>query len=251
MVKALFKQHPVDDSKLIHLRLDKERVKQSEWRKKSSEGGKRGAEKRWGKDRSGISNGIGVVKPEDVQCSEGGIALQSSVFSLQTSVITPTSPEDGRGGIVSRRDFEKEFDEFWDYYPEHRKTNRYRAQSAWSEMRHQLPHHSELMHALKAFKNSHEWKKENGKMVPGPHAWLLEKRWGDAPAYKKPSAPILVSAPCLPVVDEDHAISWFRDEYEGGEIDGIPISEYNRPFRMWHHLAQKAYLDHLKNLQLQ
>ena len=152
---------------------------------------------------------------------------------------------------AGKRNMEKDFDEFWAAYPEHRKTNQYRAQSAWSEVRHLLPTNPELIHALEAFKNSHEWKKENGKMVPGPHTWLLEKRWGDAPAYKKPAGPVLTSAPFIPVVDEDHAIAWFRDEYEGGEIEGIPISEYNQPLRMWHNTAQKAYLDHLKNLQLQ
>lgn len=35
------------------------------------------------------------------------------------------------------------------------------------------------MDKLKIFKNSKEWKKENGKYVPMPITWLQQKRWED------------------------------------------------------------------------
>ena len=140
----------------------------------------------------------------------------------------------------SARDLQKDFDEFWAAYPEHRKTNLYRGQSAWSEMRHHLPSQDELMHALEAFKHNSEWKKENGKMVPSPHLWLSEKRWLDAPAYKAQKKPSGESPRPLPDIDEDAALSWLRDR--GGIIEQIPVDEYKKPFAQWPDYAQSAYL---------
>lgn len=46
VVQAMFQHDPLDDSRLIHDRLEVELAKQDEWRRKSSEGGKKGAESR-------------------------------------------------------------------------------------------------------------------------------------------------------------------------------------------------------------
>lgn len=50
LVKECFMPHPSKIGFLTNPRLQLERQKQEEWREKSSEGGKKGAEKRWGKD---------------------------------------------------------------------------------------------------------------------------------------------------------------------------------------------------------
>ena len=57
------------------------------------------------------------------------------------------------------------FEDFWDKYPEIRKTNKYRAQTEWSAARFVLPSNKDILNALDAFVASQEWKKENGKFI--------------------------------------------------------------------------------------
>lgn len=52
VVKKCFTAHPTEPGKLVHPRLDKERIKQAEWSKKSSEGGKKSAESRRNKKKT-------------------------------------------------------------------------------------------------------------------------------------------------------------------------------------------------------
>jgi uncharacterized protein YdaU (DUF1376 family) len=48
LVVSCFKQHPTEPSRLIHMRLEAERVKQEAWRQKSAEGGKKSSSVRSG-----------------------------------------------------------------------------------------------------------------------------------------------------------------------------------------------------------
>lgn len=54
VVKRCFKQSSSNPERLIHPRLEVEREKQRAWHEKSVEGGKKSAEKRWGKDKGGL-----------------------------------------------------------------------------------------------------------------------------------------------------------------------------------------------------
>ena len=36
-----------------------------------------------------------------------------------------------------------------------------------------------MMQALEKFKNSNEWKSNNGQFIPHPTSWLNQKRWED------------------------------------------------------------------------
>jgi uncharacterized protein YdaU (DUF1376 family) len=103
-VKARFVPHAEDPTRLIHLRLEKERRKQAAWRKKSSDGGKKGANIRW---KHNLRN-IGVVKAPLQGSSDdgdsGGVALQSSSSSSSSF---PLSPPRG-GGRKRRSDVRRE-----------------------------------------------------------------------------------------------------------------------------------------------
>lgn len=102
-VKAMFNQHTTD-GKLIHDRLDHERSKQSEWSRKSSEGGKKSAELRKGGSR--------VVQPP--YQPKGNITSTSTSSNisnkLDISVVLP---------------FDSElFKQAWVDFSEHRKSKR-------------------------------------------------------------------------------------------------------------------------------
>lgn len=57
VVQAMFVKHKSDDTKLVHERLEKERKKQAEWKKKSSQAGIKSAEVRRGKRKSDVNVG--------------------------------------------------------------------------------------------------------------------------------------------------------------------------------------------------
>ena len=126
---------------------------------------------------------------------------------------------DGIQDIPIGRDWEQDFVEFWNEYPEHRKGNRYRAESEWSAVRLLLPTQAALLEALRAFKSSSEWKRENGKYIPAPHVWLSERRWQDAPAYSAPKKAPSTSKP-IPLVDQSAADAWLEENYSFAEHPG-------------------------------
>lgn len=65
VVKKCFIPDPIDNTKLIQPRLQKEIVKQAEWSKKSSKAGKKSAEKRWGSKGSDKDKvGYKMVEPK-------------------------------------------------------------------------------------------------------------------------------------------------------------------------------------------
>ncbi len=61
-LKACFITSPTDPQRLIHGRLDKERIKQADFKKKMAEAGTNGAKKRWGgkkAPKNPENNGVG------------------------------------------------------------------------------------------------------------------------------------------------------------------------------------------------
>lgn len=86
VVKGCFNQSVSDPLRLVNTRLELEREKQRVWSEKSSTGGKKAAEKRWGSKRGKVR----VVKPKRNHPGKGGIALQSS-SSSSNNIIIPES----------------------------------------------------------------------------------------------------------------------------------------------------------------
>ena len=82
VVRKCFQPHPTIPGKLINLRLLKEKEKQSIWREKSSEGGKKSAKLRELKDKKGFKGGSRVVQPP---YQPNGNSSSSSSFSSSSS----------------------------------------------------------------------------------------------------------------------------------------------------------------------
>jgi hypothetical protein len=143
-----------------------------------------------------------------------------------------TETETETENTIKEKSWVDGFEEFWNAYPEERRKNRYRTESAWSEVRHNLPPVSNLLNAVEAFKHSKEWKQDNGKFIPSPWVWLQERRWQDAPAYTpKPKSE---EKKQVPLVNETDARAWLSSEgYEGME---------DVPFNQWPLHVQKQYL---------
>ena len=66
------------------------------------------------------------------------------------------------------------FDEFWRAYPN--KKDKQKAMKAWSKHKPDL---KKVLSAIKAQKNSEQWKKDNGQFIPLPTTWLNGARWED------------------------------------------------------------------------
>ena len=66
------------------------------------------------------------------------------------------------------------FDKFWEAYPN--KKDKQKAIKAWAKHQPNLP---KVLKALKAQKNSEQWKKDNGQYIPLPTTWLNGARWED------------------------------------------------------------------------
>jgi hypothetical protein len=141
--------------------------------------------------------------------------------------------------VKASRDWAAEFETFWAEYPESRKKNRYRVESAWSAVRHHLPPINELQTALRAFKASQDWRRDGGKFIPAPETWISEHRWQDAPAYSAPKVKH------KPEVDEEDAFAWRKSVYP--ESLEVHPTAATFPFRAWPDSIKSEYRN--RNLQ--
>jgi len=149
---------------------------------------------------------------------------------------TPLPPAGGmEEAVVNFRDWSAEFEAFWNEYPDHRKYNRYRAESTWSGVQALLPPLQEVLGALAAFKASKKWRDEQGKFVPAPHAWLEEHRWQDAPALMPNTKP----KQKISDVDEDDALRWRLETYPDSQE--IHPTWRTFPFAKWPEVTKGEY----------
>ena len=230
--------------------------------KKQTEGGKKGAEARWGGHRGAIAppcdthmgldsppnatpmptnnhkpiTNISPLPPKGVEEVEvigkdpSMIEKKAEKTSLrggyiaerQSRVLGPSSARETLSGNY----IDQRFSEFWQAYPENRRKNLYRAQSAFSASLHSLPAQEELMKSLEAFKASKEWRQDNGKFIPSPETWISERRWQDAPAFSPTAKPKPKSE-----VDEADAFAW-RAEAHPDSIEVHPTAA-SFPFKNW------------------
>ena len=77
-------------------------------------------------------------------------------------------------GIQDRKG-QHEFDQFYLAYP--RKAHRSQAMKAWAEAKPEL---KTCLEAIKAQSLSDEWRKENGKYIPAPDKWIMDRGWLNA-----------------------------------------------------------------------
>ena len=108
VVKKCFIPNPDDSTKLIQPRLQKEIIKQAEWSKKSSLGGKKGAETRWGsKDTDKNKGGDKMVLTKNNS--------PSSSPSPSSKFIIP-SLQEVKDYFKSKSINESEGEGFYDFY---------------------------------------------------------------------------------------------------------------------------------------
>lgn len=76
VVQGLFNVSSTDNSRLVHQRLERERIKQAKWRDKCSEAGKKSAEKR---------KRVGITDTSQVKVSSRLVQLNSNIASSSSS----------------------------------------------------------------------------------------------------------------------------------------------------------------------
>lgn len=86
VVQGWFKQHPTDASKLVHERMERDREKQASWRAKSSEGGKKSAEKR-------AANRVKMVATKSPEMVEDWLEPKPNSSSSTSVVVGSASGE--------------------------------------------------------------------------------------------------------------------------------------------------------------
>ncbi len=78
------------------------------------------------------------------------------------------------------------FGVFWEAYP--RKAAKIAAEKAWLKLNADNGTLQKILAAIAAFKESAEWKKDNGQFIPYPATWLNNRRWEDEiPAVAPPT----------------------------------------------------------------
>jgi uncharacterized protein YdaU (DUF1376 family) len=239
--------------------------------KKQTEGGKKGAEARWGGHRGAIAppcdthmgldsppnatpmptnnhkpiTNISPLPPKGVEEEVVMVEVSSRIEKTaektsvrggdidgsQSSVLAVSSTQETPSG----NRIDQRFSEFWKAYPENRRKNLYRAQSAFSASIHALPPQDDLIRSLEAFKKSKEWKQDNGKFIPSPETWISERRWQDAPAFSPTSKPKPKTD-----IDEADAFAWRSQEYPDS-LEVHPTAS-TFPFKTWPESVRREYL---------
>lgn len=153
-----------------HPRLDREREKQDEYRRKQSEKGRKSAEAR-------SNHGSTTVQPEGNRTPtgtqpEGNSSSSSSSASASSTV--KTFRRSASSSVVAPG-----FLEFWLAYPKHR--NRADAEKAWNALSPDAELQRQILAALAWQVTSPDWLKDNGQFVPLPASWLRARRWEDEP----------------------------------------------------------------------
>jgi uncharacterized protein YdaU (DUF1376 family) len=189
-----------NEGRLYNLRLLEERAKQDDHRAKQSESGRRGAEKRWGKERreqprdgdhagDGNPNGVATEKddfdgvamgsPSDLDGNPIDSPMAKNSSSSSTSITPPISPSSGKP-------------QTWDVVAFHRLRDEYpnpihieEARRVWIGLIDQdliiESNVAEVFAGLDRWKRSSNWADEEGKYIPGLAKWLSGHRWQDHP----------------------------------------------------------------------
>lgn len=72
---------------------------------------------------------------------------------------------------------EKYFNEFWNLYP--RKVEKKDCKDLFYKLNFNEEKYQIIINQLKRFKDTSDWKKQDGKFIPYPKRWLSKKRWED------------------------------------------------------------------------
>ena len=99
------------------------------------------------------------------------------------------------------------FDKFWKSYP--RKVGKGAAKKAWIKNNCDA-HIDKILKTLETYKQTEQWRKDNGQFIPHPSTWLNQERWEDEPVQQSIKQPIKSPVP-LSQKDFD-AIDYFVEK---------------------------------------
>jgi len=192
MVASMFLPCAEDSTQLVHDRLDSEREKQRDWRKKSSEGGKKSAASRAKAKAAQVDEGClanGSTKRRTRRSSSASSTSTSEETGEDTRTVpsedervskapVEPAPVDDEESTVSDRSNDKlaGFDEFWAEYP--RKESKGAAERAWMKgnCARLL---DEILDGVEFARHSPRWCKNGGQYIPHPAKWLNDRGWED------------------------------------------------------------------------
>lgn len=130
------------------------------------------------------------VTPERETCHViTGDVSRSNVTQIQY-IPTETTPKITppvsalASGEFSRESFEEDFNEFWSLYPAGHRGNKPNALKAYVAVRKKGISAEYLLEALRAWKASERWRRENGKYIKQAQGWLNGEMYGDTPVAK-------------------------------------------------------------------
>lgn len=93
------------------------------------------------------------------------------------NALDTTQPTNTTNLDKSGTDVDFGFSDFWDYYP--RKDKKPDALKAWRQLSPSGAVRSLIAVDVKRRSNSTDWRKEEGKWIPLPGAYIRNRRWGD------------------------------------------------------------------------
>lgn len=159
----------------INDRLEEERRKQFEYRRRQSDRGIAGATGRWKRKHSqsdGTSNGASI--PQAMLAD--GLSFSSSSSSSKEQEQIPKTPRATR--------LDERFDVWWSAYP--KKTGKAAALKQWTRIRPSDAVFAQMLESLKWQRNQPQWTRDEGKYVPNPATYLHQGRWEDEPFFAAP-----------------------------------------------------------------
>ena len=137
---------------LIHPRLEKEKLKQEEYRLKKSISGKKGMEKRWNKS----DNNHNIVKEVLITKNNSSSSTSSAYFN-------------------NKDIYTSSFQNFWEVYP--RRTGKKTALQAWNKINPDNELQKIMLDAIERNKQTKQW--QSRRFIPHPATWLNQERWND------------------------------------------------------------------------
>jgi uncharacterized protein YdaU (DUF1376 family) len=156
----------VDDA-FQNLRLEEERQKQAEFRRRQSDKGKASAATRWQpKSNHGSTAVTNGLQPNGNSSSSSS----SSSSKEQEQIPRPHAKRS-----------DDRFDAWWSAYP--KKTGKGAALKAWTKIRPSDTTVAAMLNALEWQRNQPQWQKDGGAFIPNPATYLNQSRWEDEPFF--------------------------------------------------------------------
>lgn len=168
----------------LNERMEEERQKQADYRRRQSDKGKASATVRWQPDGN---RAVTTVTP---RLQPDGNSSSSSSSSSSSKEQIPASKE---------RSLPVGFAEWWSAYP--KKVSKGAALKAWTKLKPDQVVLAQMLDALRWQVRQPSWTKDGGAFIPHPATWLGQGRWQD-----EVSTPVTFptkAAPAVPAaVDE-------------------------------------------------